>query len=195
MGACLELIAGQAFCWGFRGKVVVANLGVRRATEQDLSAIGDLLVRSFHLYPPGGEVLIPLVRVGIQGDLRMRFQGKFYRCLVAIDPIAGLVGTVEISQRVPLPWQLSPLPYVYLANLAVRSDQRRCGVAQALIKASEEYISTCQYRDLYLHVMEDNRSARQLYLKAGYYIHQAENDWNAYLGLPRRLFLHKRLIK
>jgi ribosomal protein S18 acetylase RimI-like enzyme len=189
------LIAGQAFCWGFREKVVGVNLGVRRATEQDLNAIGDLLVRSFQLYPPGGEGLIPLIRLGIQADLRMRFQAKFYCCFVAIDPIAGLIGTVEISQRVPLPWQLSPSPYSYLANLAVRSDQRRCGVAQALIQAGEAYISTSQYRDLYLHVMEDNRSARQLYLKAGYYIHQAENDWSAYLGLPRRLFLHKRLIK
>jgi ribosomal protein S18 acetylase RimI-like enzyme len=126
----------------------------------------------------------------------MRFQGKFYRCFAAIDASGGVIGTVEISQRLPLPWQLNPLPYVYLANLAVRSDQRRCGVAQALIRAGENYVaSTGQSDDLYLHVMEDNRSARQLYLKAGYYIHQAENDWSAYLGLPRRLFLHKRLIK
>jgi ribosomal protein S18 acetylase RimI-like enzyme len=196
---------------------------VRPLQEQDLAVVADLLVRSFRLYPPGGEWLIPIVRVGIQEDLRLRIQSrqyqtkyqnqiKQYQCLVASvgQPTAAppeivgteivgteivgteIVGTVEVSQRLPFLWPMTR-PYAYLANLAVRSEYRQQGIAQALIRASEVQVMGWNCQDLYLHVMEDNLSARQLYLKAGYYIHQVENTWSSCLGQPQRLFLHKRL--
>jgi hypothetical protein len=48
--------------------------------------------------------------------------------------------------------------------------------------------------DLYLHVLEDNHQARQLYLKTGYEQLQVESSVGAWLlGRPKRLFLHKQL--
>jgi ribosomal protein S18 acetylase RimI-like enzyme len=182
------------------------NLQIRPATLEDLPEIADLLVRSFQLYPPGGEWLIPVIRLGVQEDLRQRLLGQSrsqssgqrrYECLVATvttSETAQLVGTVEVSLRSPLVWSLNSTPYAYLANLAVRSDYRQRGIAQALLKASEVKVGDWKYRDLYLHVMEDNFFARQLYLKAGYYIHDVENSWSSYLGWPQRLLLPGRLL-
>jgi ribosomal protein S18 acetylase RimI-like enzyme len=167
-------------------------LQVRPMTEADLPRVAALLVQSFHLYPPGGEGVMPLVQFGLQEDLRQRLKGKGYLCLVACRG-QELIGTVEISQRLPWLWQMGTKPYAYLANLAVRSDVRQQGIAKALLAQAEMQVQQWHCQDLYLHVMEDNFLARQLYLKAGYYIHQVENSWSSWLALPRRLFLHKRL--
>jgi ribosomal protein S18 acetylase RimI-like enzyme len=170
------------------------SIQVRSMTEADLPMVAALLVQSFHLYPPGGEGLIPVVQFGLQEDLRQRLKGKWYQCLVACWGAADqVVGTVEISQRMPWFWQMGVKPYPYLANLAVRSDYRQRGIAKALLEQAEVQVRQWHCQDLYLHVMEDNFLARQLYLKAGYYIHQVENSWGSWLALPQRLFLHKRL--
>ncbi|NJN48907.1 MAG: GNAT family N-acetyltransferase [Alkalinema sp. RL_2_19] len=99
-----------------------------------------------------------------------------------------IVGTVEVGYRAALPWQFDQSPYPYLSNLAVRSAQRRQGVAQQLMAAGEQRVAQWQGQDLYLHVMAQNFGARQLYLKAGYTTQQVSNEWMTWLGAPPRLF-------
>jgi ribosomal protein S18 acetylase RimI-like enzyme len=115
-----------------------------------------------------------------------------YSCLVALQN-HQVIGTVEVSVRAPLFWHFQPSRYAYLANLAVHPDFRQQGVAKRLLLAATHQVQQWQVNDLYLHVMENNLVARQLYLKAGYYIHQVEGGWSSWFRQPRRLFLHRRL--
>jgi ribosomal protein S18 acetylase RimI-like enzyme len=162
----------------------------------------------------------PLFRAGIYEDLKSRFHSRsaHYACLVAVKPmlkgqavseLAGratpsalmlasrgdaLMGTVELSLKTPSllhPWHTK---YLYLSNLAVKTDYRRQGVAQQLLQTCERIARDWGFSDLYLHVLENNYQARRLYWKAGYRVSRIEvNPLTLLLGQPRQLFLHKRL--
>src|SRR4028119_137637 len=144
----------------------------------------------------------PMVRLGIYEDLRNRLRSTspHYVCLVAIaavSTVAGsreeLAGTVEIALRPPS-WQPRSSQYPYISNLAVSKSRRRQGVARQLLLACERTSVEWGFSDLYLHVLENNHQARQLYLKAGYEQRQVESSYGTWLlGHPKRLFLHKHL--
>lgn len=57
---------------------------------------------------------------------------------------------------------------LYVADLAVRNDARRNGVATQLLKEIEYYALKNSYEDIYLHVEVDNIAARNMYTKLGY---------------------------
>lgn len=107
---------------------------------------------------------------------------------------SDIVGTIEVSvRRRPLAVTRSQ-QYVYLANLATRPDYRRQGVASQLLEACEVFTRRWGFRDIYLHVLEDNVGAQSLYKKLGYQIKQSDTDLIAWLfGHPRQLLLHKQL--
>jgi ribosomal protein S18 acetylase RimI-like enzyme len=157
----------------------------------------------------------PLVKIGIQEDLKQRIQSQkpHYLCLTAVDsetqsssatevtlssqnsPQTNFIaGTLELSERQSWPWQPLSSKYIYLSNLAVRADLRRRGIALALLKYAERMALTWQFHDMYLHVMEDNAQARKLYRKVGFSLLQTEETPYSWLGLQsRRLLLHKSL--
>ncbi|MGD1713261.1 GNAT family N-acetyltransferase [Dapis sp. BLCC M172] len=152
---------------------------------------------------------------------RIRSKGEHYLCIVAMvlkdtkstEDLSGiegqdLVGTVEISVRslqrnVVLslqqngllslnPWQLDDFEYVYLSNLAVDADYRGLGIAQQLLNFCEHRVLEWGFCDLYLHVLENNHSARRLYDKAGYRLQEVEWTFGSLLfGQPRKLLLRK----
>lgn len=187
---------------------------IQIAQLQDLEPLADVLTDSFHSADSWYRFLLPLLRMGIQEDLRGRLRNPANHqvCLVAFalqeaegaigpvsnllrqDRLAGdLVGTVEISERVCPLWY-SRRQYLYLSNLAVDASYRRMGVASQLLLASEQVAARWRFRDLYLHVMEDNHAARKLYLNAGYRIQHAEMSLGSlFLGQPRQLLLRKTL--
>ncbi|HEY9673892.1 MAG TPA: GNAT family N-acetyltransferase [Waterburya sp.] len=176
---------------------------VRTAQVRDLSALADILTDSFH--PPTGFMrwAYPMLRLGIYEDLRNRLRSNspHYVCLVAVANVStatnsweALAGTVEIALRSPPSWQPRASQYPYISNLAVRKSCRRQGVARQLLLACERTSQEWGFPDLYLHVLENNHQARQLYLKAGYQLRQVEPSYSAWLfGHPKRLFLHKHL--
>lgn len=179
------------------------NLTVRVAQQEDLAELVEILSDSF--YPRQGIMrwLAPLLRLGIYEDLRRRLTptSSDYIFLVAIlssgkPASAGsqIIGTVEISLRSANAFLLHSSHYPYLSNLAVRSEYRRQGIAQNLLSSSEELLQSQGFQDLYLHVLENNYPARNLYFKAGYRLQQADPLWYSWLfRRPRRLLLHKRI--
>ena len=168
---------------------------IRPVEQQDLSEIAGILAESFHLQPEFMRWLIPLMRMGIYEDLRNRLKSapENYVCLVALDQ-GDLMGTVEVGLRSFNPWQPRTSQYAYLSNLAVRSEYRRKGAAMQLLEACDRVVLSWGFEDIYLHVLENNHSAKQLYEKSGYRLRDTDAGLTTWLlGQPRRLFLHKRL--
>ncbi|MEW5314491.1 MAG: hypothetical protein WDW38_005987 [Sanguina aurantia] len=86
-----------------------------------------------------------------------------------------------------------PTRYVYLSSMAVASDARRQGVAQALLTGAELQCHLWQVPDLLLHVYKDNSTAVALYQKAGHQVLHKDPSWRAWLGERLRLLMFKRL--
>lgn len=176
---------------------------IRAAQSVDLAGLAEVLADGFHSQEGILGWAYPLLRLGIYEDLRNRLRSTspHHICLVAIDPTAtgttaveDLAGTVEMSLRSTDLWQCNGSGYPYLSNLAVRTTHRRRGVARQLLMNCERVALSWGYQDLYLHVLENNHQARQLYFKLGYRLHQVDGSWSAWLlGRPRQLFLHKHL--
>jgi len=176
---------------------------IRAAQPKDVSQLADILADSFHSPHGIKRWAYPLLRLGIYEDLRSRLRSTSpnYLCLVAVASTpaqAGspeyLAGTVEMTLRSSLSWQLRGSQYPYISNLAVHSSYRRQGVAQQLLISCERTALEWGFQDIYLHVLENNDQARKLYIKRGYHLQQVDPDWSHWLfNQPRRLFLHKQL--
>ncbi len=183
------------------------SIHVRPATLGDLDQLTEVLASSFYDRRGWLSWLYPLMRLGIQEDLKQRLKTERhdYACLavVALDAtLQGnaapgretIVGTVEMAQRQSWPWQATSPRYVYISNLAVIQPWRRRGFAAQLLAACESLALTWRIEHLYLHVMEDNPGARQLYHRVGFEVFQSEEGMAVWLGLqPRRLLLQKRV--
>ncbi len=175
------------------GPLPESDLHIAPASLPDLPALVDILIHSFYQDTLLQRWAEPLLRIAIQEDLRQRLQGqdKPYLCLLARTG-AGVAGTAELT----LPSRfLSGDRYPYVSNLAVHKRYRRQGVARALLSACETAVQTWGFPRIYLHVMEDNRPACQLYGGAGYRLASQGQSW---LGSwlchrPRRLLLTKTL--
>jgi ribosomal protein S18 acetylase RimI-like enzyme len=182
----------------------VDRCNIRTARAEDLTVLADILADSFH--PRTGIIrwAYPVLRLGIYEDLRNRLRSTspHYACFVAVtnpanalDSTGELAGTVELELRSSSSWQFRNLPYPYISNLAVRKSSRRQGIAQKLLLACEQVVLEWGFQDLYLHVLENNHQARQLYFKTGYQLRQAEPSYSIWLWQhPKRLFLHKPLV-
>jgi len=63
-----------------------------------------------------------------------------------------------------------------------------------LLSNCEETAREWGFSEIYLHVLENNHAARQLYYQAGYRLQQVDWNWTGWLfGQPRRLFLRKQI--
>lgn len=190
------------------GQQTSQNCGflVRIADSNDLTQLADILASSFHSREGFVDWIYPVLRLGIYEDLknRLRSKTKHYICLVSelvsreenglTKQPELIAGTVELSLRSRLAWEQRSSDYPYLSNLAVHLEYRRQGVAQQLLSSCEQTAREWEFSEIYLHVLESNHAARQLYYQAGYRLEQVEWDWSCWLlGQPRRLFLRKKL--
>ncbi|MBD2598001.1 GCN5 family acetyltransferase [Nostoc sp. MBR 210] len=173
---------------------------IRAATATDLTAIAQIIAESFHSPTGFWGWAFPLLRLGIYEDFRNRLSSAapHHICLVAVQTsVTGannLVGTVELGLRFPDSWRKNGISFIYLSNLAVDQKYRRHGVASKLLLSCEKLCQEWGFQDLYLHVLEDNHQARQLYFKLGYKMCKVESNWNFFfLQQPRQILLHKRL--
>ena len=186
---------------------------IRAALHEDLTGLAEILADSFHSQDGILGWAYPLLRLGIHEDLRNRLYSTLphHICLVAVASTARttersdgeLAGTVEMAVRsTTKPWasggiaiaKSRPGRYPYLSNLAVCPTHRRQGVAGRLLLSCEQVVLSWGFQDIYLHVLENNHQARQLYFKLGYRLSKVDSNWsNWLLGRPRQLFLHKHL--
>lgn len=173
---------------------------IRAATPADLTYVAQIIAESFHSQNGIWGWAFPLLRLGIYEDLRHRLASPapHHVCLVAVDTNTGtadnLVGTVELGVRFNDDWTQPGRSFPYLSNLAVHLKYRRQGAASGLLAASEKVAQTWGFQDLYLHVLENNHQARELYFKLGYRVHLVESHWSKFLlGGSRQILLHKRL--
>lgn len=173
---------------------------IRAATAPDLNDLADILATSFHSKTGWNRWLYPILRLGIYEDLkhRLRSANRQYLCLVALHDVCGehnleceaIAGTVELTLRSAFPWSVASFQYPYISNLAVRAESRRQGIAGELLLTCEKVAKEWGFTKIYLHVLEENHRARQLYAKLGYQLYRTETSL---FGKPNRLFLHKRL--
>jgi ribosomal protein S18 acetylase RimI-like enzyme len=196
------------------------SVSIRAVHSQDLVSLAEVLASSFHRRDGLIGLLYPLLRMGIYEDLKSRLHSRTAQqiCLVAVrqGELSGgiraaalhqltryvpgmesqpLVGTVELAVRLASVWQPQRAGYLYLSNLAVHVDFRHRGVAQQLLAACEKVALEWGFKNLYLHVLENNYSARRLYRRAGYRLQSVESGLgNLVLGQPKQLFLRKVLV-
>ena len=174
---------------------------VRAATPADLTGIAQIIAESFHSQEGLWGWAFPLLRLGIYEDFRHRLSSPapHHVCLVAVDTAINeannLIGIVELGVRFSDSWVQVGRSYPYLSNLAVHPKYRRYGVASGLLVSCEQVCQEWGFQDLYLHVLENNHQARQLYFKVGYKVHKVESYWNLFiLRQSRQILLHKHLI-
>lgn len=191
------------------------DLELRRAKLGDLPALTDLLTSSFHSASQQPFWLQAILRFSIQEDLRQRLNhsAKNQTCWVAIhrprnpdsqEP-AQLVGTVELGLRSPLTlgwpltidaWLNPNRSLLYISNLAVAANFRRRGIAQQLLQRCEKTAQTWQQSELYLHVLENNQAARNLYNLAGFGFERVDPSLESILfNRDRRQLWRKALPK
>ncbi|MCC5899568.1 MAG: GNAT family N-acetyltransferase [Phormidium sp. BM_Day4_Bin.17] len=195
----------------FRPRCLASDIAVRQAKSEDLRTLAEILAASFHETQGWRTWFLPLIRLGIYEDLRHRLRASHHphTCLVAsLGDLPGtevpwlasgdhLLGTVELSLKSspPTAWRVSGLSYPYISNLAVRPQARRCGVARQLLMACEQTALEWGFREVYLHVLDNNLPARALYTQLGYRLRRVELTWGTtWFGKPRQLFLSKSLI-
>jgi len=177
---------------------------VRAVQFKELIKVADILTESFHSQGGINFWLNPLFRLGIYEDLRTRMQSisPHYICLVAIAsnplnlPVSDrpIIGTVEMGSKSPSVGQNLASRCLYLSNLAVSPPYRRQGVAAQLLHRCEEIALEWGFNELFLHVLENNQAAKQLYFHHGYRLQYIEPYWMSwFFWRPRRMLLHKHI--
>jgi len=174
---------------------------VRKANNEDLNALAEILTNSFHPREGLNLCFHYLLKLGIYEDLRsrLRSRGPNSACLVVtIKPThldqtkPDIVATAEISLRREYSWSGAMSESPYISNLAVKDSYRRLGIARKLLTKCEQIALEWGYPQIFLHVLESNYQAKQLYLNSGYQI--ARSDLNCIEWLfqrPGRLLLVK----
>lgn len=168
-------------------------------------ALTEVLTLSFHSREGILAWVYPILRLGIYEDLRQRLAStsQRYLCLAAVtssteQPLCDkevVIGTVEIGMRSRSPWPMSTENHIlYISNLAVHPQYRRLGVGRQLLLSCESVARQWGFSELYLHVLEDNHRAKQLYHNLGYRLQEVDWNWNTVIfRQPKRLFLRKSL--
>ncbi len=182
---------------------ITSQFQIRLYTPADLPGVAQIIAESFHSRHGIWGWAFPLLRLGIYEDLRHRLASPapHHACLVAVDTkmdaTSNLVATVELSVRLADTWACTGgtrKSFAYLSNLAVDPQYRRQGVARGLLNSCEKVTREWGFKDLYLHVLENNYQARQLYFKLGYRMHQVESSWNTFFFRgSRQILLYKHL--
>jgi len=183
---------------------------IRLARLHDVFSLAHILATSFYFenqnkFTSLPKWLYPLICWSIALDLKIRLLdlSPNYACLVSESKVQA-IATLELSLRnIPHSksgrswdnwgnWQTSPYPYI--ANLAVHPQWRRQGVAAELLKSVEQTAIKWGFRQIYLHVLENNQPARQLYHSLGYQLYRVDPEFSFWqIGKPRRLLLKKSL--
>jgi GNAT superfamily N-acetyltransferase len=173
---------------------------VRPATTADINSLAKLLVFGFYAEVNQSILsswLYPLLCWSIRLDLASKLTEKSVDsiCLVAADQNSKqAIATIELHFRKIGSFWSTSVKSAYLSSLAVDPNFRRNGIASLLIENAEIIAKEKGYVEMYLHVIKENKPARQLYQKLNYCLSKSESNFaTRLLGFPNRLLLHKYL--
>ncbi len=179
------------------------GVAVRVMRPADISAVATLLSEAFYATDAWWGWVTPLMYLGMYQDLKLRCMSpkSAYTCLVCVragpqgvKATAQIVGTVEITTKPLSAWAFNNPAVPYISNLAVVPEWRRRGVGQKLLRSCEQVARGWGFHELYLHVKRNNRAARGLYERVGYFQdHSDLQSWSFVLGQAQQILLKKSL--
>jgi len=132
---------------------------IRKAYEKDLDLLYEIELECF-----GGDAFA-------KPQLAYCLSSPSFLTLVVLDreqPVGFITGSVEnLCQEL--------VGHIY--TLDVKPDYRRKGLGVRLLKAFEQALAQRGVRAFCLEVSVDNIAARNLYIKAGYRLHEKLKDY------------------
>jgi ribosomal protein S18 acetylase RimI-like enzyme len=155
----------------------ITDYSIRKAQLLDLSGVVSLRVNVF--YPE--QTTVSNFHTRIMQKIQTRINEGAV-CLIAVRNQVGeiakpsrafgnVIATAEFSPNdfVGTPMEeMGARRKVYVADVAVRGDARRMGLASKLLKEIDLFCMQNSYDEIYLHVETDNEAAKNLYLKNGF---------------------------
>lgn len=175
---------------------------IRSASVDEAVAIAEVMTLSFNNFNGLTFWMYPLMKMGIAQDVRQRLENhdNNHRGIVAVNVVRigkeihqEIVGTIELSFHYNKRWHKQE-QYGYIANLAVRKNYRRQGIATQLLSHCETIALEKNFFNLKLHVLSGNSGGQKLYLNNGYRVSQVETDlYSLFVPSKRRLLLAKSL--
>jgi len=145
--------------------VGAAGLRVRPALAGEEAWAIDLAIRvAGDQVPPMRDSAGPLLAANVE-RLFAFCRAREHRLLVA-EREGRAVGFVLLL--INFPHEVTGMPEAYVAYMAVLPDERRRGVARALLAAAEAEAKRCGMAQMGLIVTESNEPARELYDRMGY---------------------------
>jgi ribosomal protein S18 acetylase RimI-like enzyme len=181
-------------------KIKSSTFQIRIAQQKDVLKVSNILATSFYQKCP--QCLYPLAVWSISLDLGVRLldTSPYYACLVATGVNSEAIATLEVSMKdIPthdaMPWfnwQTSSQPYI--SNFAVHPQWRRLGVGLKLLTAIEQKVRSWGFKNIYLHVANNNQAALNLYKHLGYQTYRVDPEFSFNpFSKSRRLLLRKSL--
>lgn len=169
---------------------------IRQAQVEEIGEVSEVITRSFHTCEGIGFLMYPFLKLGIYEDIRsrLRSQNSHYACIIATTNTGEISGAVELGLSGSESLISKEYQSTYISNLAVSPNYRRQGIARRLLKNCEEITAKWGFSEAYLHVLDNNWQAQQLYKQCGYQICRAETSLISWLfPQPRRLLLKKKI--
>jgi len=174
------------------------GIDINRASLSEYPRISKFLVDSFYTDKRKAENNLPFGQLrSLERDQNLDLKARYGRntargiesviltaeaqakdtvgCVaLGITPFVGKEAKLSIRDLYNYPKDAVLRPIV--ANLAVRPDVRRKGIAKKLMKECEEVSKEWGYKEIWLLVEDDNRRAKKLYRKLGYKNVMSEPD-------------------
>jgi GNAT superfamily N-acetyltransferase len=173
------------------------SISIRLARQHDVASMANVLVTCFY-DPQPTYLFMPkwfrqLIIWSISFDLNVRLldSSSRYACLISESDDKEAIATIEISLR-DLHGKTGKYSCPYISNLAVHPEWRRRGVAAQLLRSSEQTSLKWGFRQIFLHVLENNQPALNLYRNLGYQLDKIDPELGSWIfNSPRRLLLKK----
>lgn len=124
---------------------------------------------------------------------------RMWHCLIAeMRETREVVGTATLCWYQAEAMLPAPLPtlqphLMYISNTAVSKEHRRKGIASRVLLECERLALRWGEKCVYLHVEEDNTTARTFYEANGYYLYKKDPFRGVFQ--KRKLLLRKELIR
>eukprot|EP00968_Pinguiococcus_pyrenoidosus_P003727 scaffold246_cov242-Pinguiococcus_pyrenoidosus.AAC.11 len=146
---------------------------VDKVEYRELHAVAKLLVQSFYERAGLPRVLSELNRL----QSNFHYDDSRHLMLAVRDEDTGdVVAYCDVDARPPPGGVATSTTYPrpYLSDLGVAKSWRRCGIATALVKVSEEVCMAWGFEHMHLKVDQTNVVARNMYAKLGYRVTSPE---------------------